>query len=81
MARPFHFCAFRGVDGSILVTNDDSRVATESDMEWFWRRAEPDLDRLTMEMCAYERGAGIRLEAWQLQAEMDAFQRIRARAV
>lgn len=78
--RPFRFSAFIGVDGAQLVTNDGSRFATEQDMEWFWRNAEPDLDRLTLEMCAAERKAGNKIEPWLLQAEFEAFNRTRARA-
>ncbi len=80
MPRPFRSSHFTGTDGSILFSNDGSRVATEQDMEWFWRAAEPDLDRLTLEMCAYHRGRSEALEPWQLQAELQAFKRTRARA-
>lgn len=77
MPRPFNFYPFFGIDGSILMSNDESRVATEQDMErHFWRQAEPDLDRLTLEMCAYHRSRGEALEPWQLEAESIALARI-----
>lgn len=78
MPRPFHFSHFTGIDGSILVTNDESRVATEQDLErHFWRQAEPELDRLTLEMCAHHRARGEALEPWQHDAEAGAMARIR----
>ena len=74
MPRPFHFSHFTGVDGSVLMSNDGSRVATEQDMErHFWRQAEPDLDRLTLEMCKAERAAGNRIPQWLREAEDQAF--------
>lgn len=81
MPRPFHFSPFFGIDGSILMSNDESRVATERDMDRFFKVAEPDLDRLTLEMCAHERAQGNMLESWQLDAELLAFNRTRSRAV
>ena len=81
MPRPFRSSHFTGIDGSILMSNDGSRVATEQDMErHFWRQAEPDLDRLTLEMCAYHRARGEGLELWQLAAEAGALERIGAGA-
>jgi len=80
VARPFHFYPFFGVDGTILVSNDGSRTATEKDMDRFFRQAEPDLDRLTLEMCTYHRGRGEPLQQWQLDAELAAFKRTRSRA-
>ncbi len=79
MHRAFRSSPFTGIDGSILVTNDGGRIATERDMEWFWQNAEPELDRLTLEMCATERLAGNKIEAWLLQVELAAFQRSRLR--
>ena len=61
------------------MANDESRVATEQDMTRFFRFAEPELDRLTLEMCAYHRGRGERLEQWQLDAELAAFMRTQSR--
>lgn len=81
MPRPFHFSHFTGIDGAMLMSNDGSRVATEQDMEWdFWRQAEPDLDRLTLEMCAADRAVGTPVPEWLLKAELMAFNRIRKRA-
>lgn len=81
IARPraFRFEHFTGIDGSMLFSNDESRVATEQDMEWFWRAAGPDLDRLTLEMCAAERQEGNDVPDWLLKVELDAFHRIRGR--
>ena len=79
MKRPFHFSHFEGVDGTILV-NDRDEVATEQDMERFWRMAEPELDRLTLELCAYERKQGNKIDKWLLDAELEAFNRTRKRA-
>lgn len=72
--RPFHFSPFYGIDGSILV-NNRGQVASESDMDQFFRMAEPELDRLTLEMCAHERAQGNKLEPWQLEAELHVFTR------
>lgn len=81
MTRCFSFYPFFGVDGSILISNDGSRTATEQDMErHFWRQAEIELDRLTLEMCAYHREHNKALEQWQLDAELAAFLRTRLRA-
>ena len=77
--RPFAFYPFFGLDGSILMAGN--RTATERDMEWFWRQAEPELDRLIREMCAEDRSQGRRVEPWALKAEMEAFTRIRSRNV
>lgn len=79
MPRAFRFSHFTGIDGSMLVTNDGGRVATERDMEWLWRAAEPELDRLTLEMCQEERAAGNTIPPWLLKAELESFQRDRRR--
>ena len=79
MPRAFHFEPFYGIDGSILL-NNRGQVAGESDMDHFFRMAEPELDRLTLEMCAYHRERGEALEPWQLKAELAAFHRTRMRA-
>jgi hypothetical protein len=78
--RAFPFSPFIGVDGSILMHN--GHVATEAEVDrWMCRNdVEAELDRLALEMCACERKAGVRLEPWQLEAEMSAFKRIRVRA-
>jgi len=81
MPRAFRSDPFIGIDGSVLVTNNGSRIATERDMEWFWRTAEPELDRLTMELCTYHRSRGEPLDQWQLDAELAAFKRTRVRTV
>lgn len=39
------------------------------------KAAEPDLDRLTLELCADLRSRGERLEDWLLRAERDAIAR------
>lgn len=78
--RAFRFEAFTGIDGGELLANCGTRIATERDMEWFWRRAEPDLDRLTLELCAEERRLGNVLPGWLLEAELAAFKRQRKRA-
>lgn len=44
------------------------------------KRAEPDLDRLTLEMCQTERANGEKLPDWLLKAEIEAFMRTRSRA-
>jgi hypothetical protein len=80
MPRPFHFSHFTGIDGSILMSNDESRVATEQDMDRFFKVAEPELDRLTLEMGKAERAAGNPIPDWLLKAELMAFVRTRKRA-
>lgn len=81
MPRPFHFSHFTGIDGAMLMSNDGERAATEEDMErHFWRQAEPDLDRLTLEMGKAERAARNPIPDWLLKAELMAFVRQRKRA-
>lgn len=77
MPRPFHFSHFTGIDGSILMANDESRVATEQDMDRFFKVAEPELDRLMLEMRAAERRAASTVPGQQLKAEIMAFLRRR----
>ena len=78
--RPFHLYPFFGIDGSILMANCGTRAATARDMNLFFKVAEPDLDRLTLEMCQDERSQGKVVPEWLLEAELDAFRRTRLRA-
>lgn len=78
MSRPFKFSAFYGIDGSMLF-NDRWEVATEEEFLRWLDVVEPELDRLTMEMCKWHRARGERLEEWQLKAEYDSFMRTRKR--
>ena len=64
-------------EGSPLV-NNRGHLATDRDFNT--SEVETELDRITLEMCAYHRGRGEILEPWQLQAELKAFKRTRARA-
>lgn len=41
-------------------------------------QSQPDLDRLTLEMCQHERAAGVKLPDWLLEAELEAFRRQRS---
>lgn len=78
--RAFAFCPFIGIDSTILMHGD--HIATEAEVNRWMRypEVECELDRLTLEMCAHERGQGNRLEQWQLDAEIDSFKRTRSRA-
>lgn len=64
-------------DTGFLVANDRGEAATDADVDRFFRAAEPELDRLTLEMCALQRGRGETLEPWQHDAEMLSMRRIR----
>lgn len=57
--------------------NQRGELATDRDVDRFFKQAEPELDRLTLEMCAYHRARGEKLEQWQLDAELAAFRRTR----
>jgi hypothetical protein len=59
------------------MANDESRVATEQDMDRFFKVAEPELDRLTLEMGKAERRTASDTPAPQLKAELMAFVRRR----
>ena len=50
-----------------LITNGQGRPATERDIDKFFRDAEPDLDRLVIEMCEFERARGNRLTKPELE--------------
>ena len=63
-------------DGSPLF-NDNMQLATDDDVHRSGYFTE--LDRLTLELCAQERGAGQRLPDWLQEAELAAFQRQRSR--
>lgn len=78
--KAFPFSPHKLPDGTFPLSNCGSRYATDADMERFWRESEPELDRLTLELCAAERAAGKALEDWLLKAELDAFKRTRKRA-
>jgi len=79
-SRPFEFYPFIDDTGAVIMAG--SRVATQSDVDNFMRspEVEPELDRLTLEMCAYERSQGIALEQWQIDAELVSFNRTRQKA-
>lgn len=68
-----------GIDNTVLVSNHTGQPASDREMDTFFRHAEPELDRLAMEMCAAERAAGERLPQWLLDYEAAAFQRGRAK--
>lgn len=74
--RVFKNDPWQGIDGTFLVSNCGTRLANDRDMDQFFRQAEPELDRLTLEMCAYHRAQGDDLEPWMLEAEEAAFQRM-----
>lgn len=63
-----------------LVANDRGQPATDADVDRFFRQAEPELDRLTLDMCKAERAAGNTLPDWLIKAELMAFVRTRKRA-
>lgn len=77
--RPFEYYPFFDSDGAVIMAG--RRVATERDIDLFMHRpdVEAELDRLTLEMCAYERSQGNSLEKWQLDAELESFNRTRLR--
>lgn len=63
-------------DTGYLVVNSHGEAATDRDMEQHFKTIEPDLDRMTLQMCADYRNRGEFLEQWLLDAELDAFLRI-----
>lgn len=63
----------------LAVSNNRGEAATDRDVDHFFRQVEPDLDRLTLEMCAHERAQGNQLEKYLLDAELAAFKRTRLR--
>lgn len=74
-----HDPKYWGIDNTALVSNCGTRYANDRDMEWFFRAAEPDLDRLALKMCADERARGNRIPGWLLDYEASAFLRNRGR--
>lgn len=62
-----------GIQGVIRGVDDDF-IST-------LKYAEPDLDRLTIEMCAADRCEGKPVEAWLLRAEREAMNRMRERGL
>jgi hypothetical protein len=55
-----------------LIVNDLGEPAADEDVA---REAGDELDRLALEMCAYDRAQGKTLEPWQLEAEAEALRR------
>lgn len=64
-------------DTGVLVTNARGEAATDRDVAYVDRMEQPEIDRITLEMCAYHRGRGERLEPWQIEAESYALARMR----
>lgn len=62
-----------GIQGVIRDVDDDFARQL--------KYAEPDLDRLTVELCAADRREGKPVEAWLLKAEQDALNRMRERGL
>lgn len=59
-----------------LITNDRGEPATDGDMARFFRDAEPELDRLVIEMCEFERSRGNRLTKAELEHYKGAIKRL-----
>lgn len=66
-------------DTGELVTNSRGEPATDQDIDQYFQRIEPDLDRMTLQMCADYRSRGEPVEQWLLDVELDAFLRTQKR--
>ena len=80
--------AFAGIpeyyvdDAGAPLLSEAGGLATDRDLDRLLNRPDvaSELDRITLEMAAYHRARGERLERWLLDAEISAFMRIRRRA-
>lgn len=73
--KPFRDIPAFYTDGGDLVVSRGGEVSNDQDIARFFKWAEPELDRITLEMCAYHRAKGEKLEQWQKDAELSAFGR------
>ena len=63
-------------EGGAPVFNDHGQLATDDDV--YRSGYFTEFDRLTLELCRYERAAGANLAGWLMEAELAAYQRQRS---